>query len=294
MAHGISTGWSRFVKMSETHYGKKVRHGDPDIIEENHSIYPTRSKINDLKNTKHVLFFGDSFTYGHGVHSKHTISRIIEKEYINDENYTVINFGWPGSSNEYALLLLHKWLLEEYNDNLHTIVFGFSGLLRKDNWIFDDYRCFTEDPVSIYNSLSHHSPLLPGMVIPEHISRIQKTQKKRQDIFYEHFAEPLDILINYEKILCELFYITKSLNCNLLLWHASHNSKFFHQEDYNELGEIYKNMSRSINMKMVDSSHALPGIPLDEKLPDGHLNPAGNSRLANIIWENGLRDFIKS
>lgn len=289
---GISTGWSRFIKMSDTHYGRKVRHGDPNIIEENHSVYPTRSKIKDLKNTKHILFFGDSFTYGHGVHSEHTVTNIIDKEYINDENYTVINFGWPGASNEYAILLLHKWLQEEYNGNIHTIVFGFSGLLRKDNWLFGDYKCFTEEPVSIYNAISHHSPLLPGRILPEISSRIKKEQKKRQDIFYEHFAEPLDILMGYEKVLSELFYITKSMNCNLLVWHASHNSKFFHNDDYEELKQIYDNISSKINFRITDLTHALPIMGTENKLPDGHLNEMGNRKLAQYLFDNGLRDFL--
>ena len=289
---GISTGWSRFVKMSDTHYGRKVMHGDPNFIEENHSLYPTRSKIKDLKNTKHILFFGDSFTFGHGVRGEHTVTHILDKEYVNDENYTVINFGWPGSSNEYALLLLHKWLLEEYNSNIHTIVFGFSGLLRKDNWIFDDYKCFTEEPVSIYNSTTHHSPLLPGHVLDENISQIEKKQKKRQDIFYEYFAEPLDILISYEKSLTELFYITKSMNCNLLVWHAAHNSEFFHREDYEELKIIYDNISSKINFRITDLTHALPITGIENRLPDGHLNEMGNRKLAQYLFDNGLRDFL--
>jgi hypothetical protein len=95
--------------------------------------YYSRSNINEeILKKKHILFFGDSFIFGHGIPRGHTISDHFE-EILNNDEYCVINLGIPGTGVQYATLRLQQWC-NSFGNQIDSIYFGISALTRRQFW----------------------------------------------------------------------------------------------------------------------------------------------------------------
>ena len=98
-----------------------------DVIEND---YYSRSIITDeILKKKHILFLGDSFVFGHGVTHVDSMGVHFE-EFLDNDEYCIINLGVPGSSYEHAFLRLQQWC-NQFGDNIHSVYFGISHPFRK-------------------------------------------------------------------------------------------------------------------------------------------------------------------
>ena len=98
-----------------------------DVIEND---YYSRSIINDeILKKKHILFLGDSFVFGHGITHAESMGVQFE-EFLDNDEYCIINLGIPGTSYERAFLRLQQWC-NQFGDNIHSVYFGISHPLRK-------------------------------------------------------------------------------------------------------------------------------------------------------------------
>lgn len=138
---------NRFSSLSQANCYKEYRgpcrylnktngkHGTYDTI---YNDYYSRSNINDeILKKKHILFFGDSYVFGHGVPRGHTISDHFE-EILNNDEYCVINLGIPGSGVHYATVRLQQWC-NSFGNQIDSIYFGISGLSRRQFWFLFPY-----------------------------------------------------------------------------------------------------------------------------------------------------------
>jgi len=299
MNSGVHSNWSRFSKLSDNFYYKTVMQGDPNITEYYDSVYPTRTDLTDFENKEHVMFFGDSFTFGHGVDSKSTITHFLNKEHL-PANKMCINLGFPGTSPEHSMLVLNKWLNEPYIDNMKTIVFGLSSAMRTTQWFNTEYEDFGYEKKSLYNSISVQLNMLPSQVnFSKYSNKLNSVHKHRHKVFYENFCDPIYCLQEYEKILMELKYISSYAKADVLIWQISGLTMddLFDRPDIRELHKIYNSINSDLNKRgtrfnLLGNNHHVPIWSKEFKLQDGHYNKKGNRLVAEYMYNTDLKRLL--
>jgi len=96
--------------------------------------YFTRTKISEeqLAQKKHILFIGDSFTYGHGVEDHETLPAHFESM-LDDDEYYVINLAATATSIDWSVTRLQQWC-NTFSENIHAVYFGVTAISRRTHW----------------------------------------------------------------------------------------------------------------------------------------------------------------
>jgi hypothetical protein len=315
------TSWSLFSdgKKQWKNYGYRqsgqiIRHGDPNIEEHYTSDYDTRTDLSDvdyIKSKKHILFFGDSFTYGHGLSSEHSITKVMQHK-INDD-YILINLGKPGAGSDKVVEILCQWMNCEYASNAHTVVVNFPDLSRATETRTENFKDWGDKKSQLYNEMANASTdifLMPKFYTPGWAGVVtEKDSEKIHAAYYKYFCTPVTDLKRLEKNLLLITSLCKLNNINLISWHWSKYLNSFSEpwEEYVKsddeiFGSIIQNLQKSflekgliyetildIREKVIlgyDTQYGNEDTSRKQlRLADGHYSKIGNKILSDIIYD---------
>jgi len=113
-----------------------------DLID-HYKTFPTSVEIRSILNEeelqkKHIVFLGDSFVYGSGIHANNTMSSQFNTKLEKSDEYGIFNLGIPGSSLDSSLLVLQQWC-NSYSDKIHSVYFGITSKARVQHWIDEEH-----------------------------------------------------------------------------------------------------------------------------------------------------------
>ena len=113
-----------------------------DLID-HYKTFPTSVEIRSILNEeelqkKHIVFLGDSFVYGSGIHANNTMSSQFNTKLEKSDEYGIFNLGIPGGSLDSSLLVLQQWC-NSYSDKIHSVYFGITSKARMQHWINEEH-----------------------------------------------------------------------------------------------------------------------------------------------------------
>lgn len=315
-----STSWSLFSDAKKSYNcnyglcGQIIHHGDPNIEERYTSDYDTRTDLSDvnyIKSKKHILFFGDSFTYGHGISEKHTITNVMQHK-MNDD-YILINLGKPGASGDKVVEIFCQWMNCEYADNVHTVVVNFPDHSRTTLTKTINFKEWGNKRLQLYDDIVNPNAdisLLPKFVASGYADIIKDEEAKEiHTAYYKNFCTPVLDLKRYEKNLLLLTTLCKLNNLNLISWHwysylnsfvppyheyAISDNKIFEniiqnlQKSFSEKGLIYEtiiDIREKVNLEYNTQYGKEDPNKLHLRFEDGHFSNKGNKILSEIIYD---------
>lgn len=269
-----------------TYYRQVPNYGGDKTIFDNG--YLTRTPIDEeqLRTKKHIVFVGDSFTYGHGVSYADTISALYNEE-LNNDDYYVVNIGMPGSSGDWAVARLQQWM-NTFGDQVHIVIFGMSFANRRCHWELSKYTTMNEtEPTTdeIYNHVHTNVkefPVVAGFDENVHDSKERNRYFRTLSNSYLYQQNPLMNAVNLEKNLQMLSFISKIYDCDIHWW--GFMSQTFSPSDLFVLLNHYN------DERFKYFEH--PTFPLGKEssymLPDQHWNRNGNA-----LFVEKLKEIIK-
>ena len=230
----------------------------------------TRSDVRfeDLVHKKIILFAGDSFTFGLGLKYKDTFSNIIHQEMFSNDEYIVVNVGYPGSSNDFISMRIQQWV-NAFPKNIAAIIIGFSFLARRLH----------------YTNITDNFYLNSEMIdITEDMYKFNPANNVNSKLYYAYLETQsyINDLRNLERILFQNYYMSKAMGIKVYWFSLFH--KQLSESDCKVITTHFdKEDFTYINIEDIE-------IPIISPT-DGHWNEDGNKVIANLIMDRMKLDF---
>ena len=261
----------------QSHYA--VKDDDGKIMgfpEKWNNGYYSRSTITtDVLDTRHVLFLGDSYVFGHGVKNEDCLSEQFMNNHLDTRfgiGHTSFNLAIPGTSNDFSLLRLQQWC-NLYGDKVYAVYIGITDILRTCHWeAIDEWNWDTDVSKQNYENINY---------IPNNpISVLGTKRRKELQNAYETLTSKIDALSKFENVLHSIANLSKVHNFKVYFFNTLQilNSS--------EVDEIIVNLKKYDNIiyntanydKQLDAECYIPN--------DGHWSVIGNRVIANEIYNN--------
>jgi len=270
----------------KNHNGKQIKFAvkdkDGKIIgfsDKWNNDYLTRSVItNDILDTRHVLFLGDSYVFGHGVKNEDCLSEQFMNNHLDTRfgiGHTAFNLAFPGSGNDFSLLRLQQWC-NLYGDKVDAVYMGITNMSRTGHWEIEEDWDWDSD---IYYKQKHTRI----NYIPNNIQGVlEKKRNKEICNAYDTLTSKIDLLSKFETMLYSIANLSKV-----------HNFKvhFFDIQQIlnpSEVDEIVVNLKKYDNIMYNTTNYSSGHRYLDAEcyIPnDDHWNALGCRMVANELYE---------
>lgn len=263
---------------------------------------PIRTPYNPTtdQHKKKIVFFGDSFTYGANLDYPDTLTALLQ-ERLGDE-YLVLNLGQSmGSYDLNIKRLIQYFNNQQLSENTVCVVYGGTATTRRNvvvsrhklsDWskVNDDNTCYGVHPgdLVIHNYQA-------GRTVKDQSGRLGDKIDGLNLL-----SDPIEDLMNFEKNLKMLEYLTLAKQVNCYIWRLQHWDIGSQPDlDFINAKIAREDTKRSTDFRAYDHwaylNHEIEKRGMKKRdilLPCNHFNRLGNEMIIQGMWDDYFNKYI--